>query len=58
MTKEEYANTLRAYKASKDEIKSEERTKAVIEAMEKSMEHKQRELNNGNSVCALGNLFM
>ena len=57
MTKEEYAKTLRAFKVSQDEV-NEERRRAVSEALEKSMEYTQRELNNGNSVCALGNLFM
>jgi len=58
VTKEEYAKTLRAYKTSEDEIKSEERRRAVSDAVEKTMEHTQRELNNGNSVIALGTLFM
>ena len=39
MTEEDYAKTLRAYKTSEDEIKSEERIKAVSDAVEKTMEH-------------------
>ena len=31
VTKDEYAQTLRAYKASQDEMKSEQRTKAAAE---------------------------